>query len=160
MVTKSQIHRLSRIDELTETAKYELQFDPLHRDLKPHDGLVFTHQSPRQFMLEVTSRISHTFVRRCDDEPCLGPVLRSFLLARESLLFAAQIALCTLHELWVVSLAAVALDRSVSEPDVDIIETLAVKNMLKNANWREQFRMRAGPAGAIGALAPPWECLT
>jgi hypothetical protein len=47
----------------------------------------------------------------------LGPVLRSFLLARESLLFAAQIAPCTLHELWVVSLAAVALDRNVSEAD-------------------------------------------
>jgi hypothetical protein len=70
-------------------------------------------------MLEVTSRIGHTFVRRRDDEPCLGSVTRSFLFTRESLLFTAQIALCTLHELRVVRLAAVAIDRDVSESDID-----------------------------------------
>src|ERR1700757_4466010 len=72
-------------------------------------------------MLEVVSRIGHTFVRRRDDEPCLGSVTRSFLFTRESLLFTAQIALCTLHELRVVRFAAVAIDRDVSQSDIDDI---------------------------------------
>ncbi|GAP96935.1 hypothetical protein NIES2104_34820 [Leptolyngbya sp. NIES-2104] len=72
--------------------KFSVLHHVLHSQILDGDGLVFTHQSSRQLVKRIFSRISDFLMHLCDFEPRFVSIVRPFLFAAQRLLSFFQLA--------------------------------------------------------------------